>query len=113
MEGAYYLFTPEEVKNVLGEDEGRHFCECYDITDEGNFDGKSIPNLLLNNRWLLLPEGYGEYREKLREYRRRRLPLRRDEKQLTAWNGLMLMALSRAARAFNSGRYMAAAERLF
>lgn len=112
VEGAYYLFTPEEVKNVLGEDGGRHFCECYDITDEGNFNGKSIPNLLLNNRWLLLPEGYGEYREKLREYRRRRLPLRRDEKQLTAWNGLMLMALSRAARAFNSGRYMAAAERL-
>ena len=35
-EGAYYLFTPDEVKRVLG-DEGGHFCECYDITPEGNF----------------------------------------------------------------------------
>ena len=46
-EGAHYLFTPAEVKKLLGEDDGRHFCECYDITDEGNFHGKSIPNLLL------------------------------------------------------------------
>ena len=57
VEGAYYLFTPEEVKSVLGEDAGRHFCNCYDITPEGNFHGKSIPNLLLNNRWNFVPEG--------------------------------------------------------
>ena len=68
VEGAYYLFTPAEVKSVLGEDAGRHFCNCYDITDEGNFHGKSIPNLLLNNRWNFVPEGYDEYREKLRIY---------------------------------------------
>lgn len=112
VEGLYYLFTPEEVKSVLGEDAGRHFCECYDITDEGNFNGKSIPNLLLNQRWMLLPEGYGEYREKLRLYRAERHPLRTDKKILTSWNGLMLMALSRAARAFNSSRYMSAASEL-
>ncbi|HBI64274.1 MAG TPA: hypothetical protein DDX51_04055, partial [Clostridiales bacterium] len=87
-EGAYYLFTPAEVKAVLGESEGRGFCECYDITEEGNFHGKSIPNLLLNQRWQLVPEGYGAYREKLRHARQERLPLATDNKVLTGWNGL-------------------------
>lgn len=112
VEGAYYLFTPAEVREVLGDDEGRHFCECYDITTEGNFNGRSIPNLLLNTRWQLVPEGYGEYRQRLREYRERRLPLKRDDKILTSWNGLMLMALSRAAKAFDSSRYYLAAHAL-
>lgn len=111
-EGAYYLFAPAEVKSVLGEDEGRHFCECYDITDEGNFHGKSIPNLLLNNRWSLVPEGYDDYRERLRLYRAGRTELSTDRKLLTGWNGLMLSALSRAARAFHDKRYLIEAESL-
>ena len=112
VEGKYYLFTPAEVKTVLGEDDGRHFCECYDIIDEGNFQGKSIPNLLLNTRWNLLPEGYEDFRERLRLYRAERCPLRTDQKLLTGWNGLMLMALSRAARVFGDPRYAAAAREL-
>ena len=112
VEGAYYLFTPEEVKSVLGEDAGRHFCNCYDITDEGNFQGKSIPNLLLNNRWNFVPEGYEEYRERLRLYREQRMGLGTDNKILTAWNGLMLMALSRAAWAFKDRRYLMEAREL-
>lgn len=112
VEGAYYLFTPTEVKSVLGEDAGRHFCNCYDITEEGNFHGKSIPNLLLNNRWSFVPEGYDEYREKLRIYREERLPLFTDDKILSGWNGLMLMALSRAAWAFNDRRYLMEAQEL-
>ena len=112
VEGAYYLFTPEEVKSVLGEEAGRHFCNCYDITEEGNFQGKSIPNLLLNNRWNFVPEGYEEYRERLRLYREQRMPLGTDNKILTAWNGLMLMALSRAAWAFRDKRYLMEAREL-
>ena len=111
-EGAYYLFTPDEVSAVLGAEAGRHFCECYDITPEGNFNGKSIPNLLLNTRWNFVPEGYGEYREKLREYRAGRMPLHTDDKILSGWNGLMLMALSRAAAAFEDRRYLLEAQEL-
>ena len=110
-EGAYYLFTPDEVKQVLG-DEGAHFCECYDITPEGNFRGKSIPNLLLNTRWAFLPEGYDGFCERLRIYREERMTLGTDTKILTAWNGLMLMALSRAAMAFSDRRYLMEAEEL-
>ena len=112
VEGKYYLFTPEEVKSVLGEDDGRHFCECYDITAEGNFHGASIPNLLLNQRWNLLPEGYEEFRERLRLYRAERRPLGTDTKLLTGWNGLMLMALAKAAWVFDDRRYRSYAEDL-
>ncbi|MGI5976815.1 MAG: thioredoxin domain-containing protein [Candidatus Limivicinus sp.] len=111
-EGAYYLFTPPEVKAQLGEDAGRHFCECYDITEEGNFHGKSIPNILLNTRWNLLPEGYDDFREELRIYRAKRMSLRTDKKILTSWNGLMLMALSKAAAVFDDPRYLNAAAEL-
>jgi len=111
-EGKYYLFTPAETKKLLGEDEGRHFCECYDITQEGNFEGGSIPNLLLNTRWNFLPEGYEDYREKLRIYRQERYPLNRDDKILTSWNALMLMALSRAARVFSDPVYKNEADEL-
>lgn len=111
-EGAYYLFTPEEVNAVLGAEAGRHFCECYDITAEGNFHGKSIPNLLLNTRWNFLPAGYEEYRERLREYRAARMDLFTDRKILAGWNGLLLMALSRAAAVFEDRRYLLEAQEL-
>ncbi len=111
-EGAYYLFTEEEVCNILGGEAGKHFAECYDITKEGNFGGRSIPNLLLNTRWNLLPEGYGEYREKLRLYREERMGLFTDEKILLGRNGLMLMALARAAAAFGDRRYLMEAKEL-
>ena len=111
-EGAYYLFTPDEVISVLGAEAGKPFCECYDITPEGNFGAKSIPNLLLNTRWSLLPEGYDSLRERLRLYREGRMELFTDRKQLSGWNGLMLMALARAARVFSDRRYLLAAQEL-
>ena len=111
-EGAYYLFSEEEICTVLGGEAGKHFAECYDITKEGNFQGKSIPNLLLNTRWNLLPEGYSELREKLRLYREERMALFTDEKLLLGRNGLMLMALARAARVFDDRRYLMEAREL-
>ena len=111
-EGKYYLFRSQEVRTVLGEEEGRHFCECYDITEEGNFHGKNIPNLLLNQRWSLLPEGYEDHRERLRLYRGERMALNTDRKLQTGWNGLMLSALSKAAAVFGDKRYAAAAREL-
>ncbi len=112
VEGAYYLFDEAEVKAVLGEDDGRHFCQGYDITPEGNFHGKSIPNLLINQRWNLLPEGWDELRERLRLYREGRMALFTDVKILCSWNGLLLMALSRAARCFSDRRYLLEAREL-
>jgi len=112
VEGAYYLFTPEDVEKALGVEQGKHFCECYDINKEGNFKGKCIPNLLINTRWQLLPEGYDELCEKMRIYRAERMSLKTDTKQLASWNGLMLMALAKASAVFGDARYLYAAQSL-
>ena len=111
-EGGSYLLTPELVEQVLGPERARHFCETYDITPEGNFQGKSIPNLLLNDRWHLADEAHGEDRKKLLQARELRAKPAADQKIVTAWNGMLLMALSRAAWVFNSEEYYSAACRL-
>lgn len=103
VEGKYYVFTPEEVVSVLGEAEGHDFCRLYDITQTGNFEGKSIPNQIS------LPEP--DYRleallPKLYEYRKARAALHKDDKILTAWNMLMVAALSDASAAFGNKAYL-------
>src|SRR5439155_12371171 len=45
-EGKFYVWTPAEVKQVLGDKAGERFCYVYDVSDAGNFEhGKSILNL--------------------------------------------------------------------
>ncbi|HBG22614.1 MAG TPA: thioredoxin domain-containing protein, partial [Peptococcaceae bacterium] len=46
VEGKFYLWTPQEVKDVLGDEDGEYFCGLYDISEQGNFEEKNIPNLL-------------------------------------------------------------------
>ncbi len=48
-EGKYFVWTPAEVKAILGPEAGDLFCRVYDITDQGNFEGKNIPNLIKSN----------------------------------------------------------------
>lgn len=91
VEGKYYVFTPEEVKRVLGRAEGADFCNRFDITEEGNFEGKSIPNLINNPNYEQQAQT-----EKLYEYRLGRVNLHKDDKILTSWNGLMIAALVKA-----------------
>ncbi|MDN5327199.1 MAG: uncharacterized protein PWP41_1895, partial [Moorella sp. (in: firmicutes)] len=45
-EGRFYLWTPAQVREVLGAEEGEFFCRYFDITAGGNFEGRSIPNLI-------------------------------------------------------------------
>ncbi len=45
-EGKYYIFTPEEIINILGSTEAAKFCSIFDITEKGNFESKNIPNLI-------------------------------------------------------------------
>jgi uncharacterized protein len=44
VEGKYYVFTPDEIIDLLGKEDGIYFNEYYNITGKGNFEGKSIPN---------------------------------------------------------------------
>ena len=98
-EGKYYLFHPSEIVQVLGERAGKEFNRYFDITESGNFEGKSIPNLLhhtlppIEEEIFEAGEGIEEYRAAVYEYRRHRYSLHLDDKILTSWNGLMIAAL--------------------
>ena len=97
VEGKYYVFTPEEIQRVLGEADGKEFCSFYNITAEGNFEGKSIPNRIgKDSDDALDSKEYKAWREKLYDYRLKRTRLHKDDKILLSWNGWAMIALVRA-----------------
>lgn len=107
-EGKYYLFTPGELISLLGEETGERFNRHFDITCAGNFEGRSIPNLLRSD-----PDdrSLDPCLEQIYQYRRQRCPLHLDDKILTAWNGLMIAALCQLYRAGGNHAYLEAARR--
>ena len=108
-EGKYYVFTPEEIIELLGQADGTAFCERFGITKTGNFEGKSIPNLLHAKD--LTDERFDCFLPTLRDYRRGRTCLHTDDKILTAWNALMIAALCRLYRCSRDHRYLEAAKK--
>lgn len=114
-EGKFYLFHIEEVKEVLGEEDAKLFCSYYDIRSHGNFEGKSIPNLIGVSleeieKDPLLKERLHLCREKLYRYREKRIHPFKDDKVLTAWNGLMIAAMAFAGRVLENTTYTYAAK---
>ncbi|MCU9611992.1 thioredoxin domain-containing protein [Caldibacillus lycopersici] len=112
-EGKFYVWTPSEVKEVLGENLGSLFCEVYDISERGNFEGRSIPNLIKEDlESLYIKKGHTvdrdleSARKALFLYREKRVRPFRDDKILTAWNGLMIAALAKAGRVFKNKKYV-------
>ncbi len=107
-EGKYYLFSPEEIIRVLGEKRGAAFNCRFDIRPGGNFQGKSIPNLLRSD-----PDGepMEDCLDLLYRYRKGRFPLAIDDKILTAWNALAVGALSRLYQVGGGRRYLEGARR--
>ncbi len=108
-------WTPQEVKEVLGAETGQLFCDVYHITPQGNFEGHSIPNLihspLATKESEQLKATLHEAREKLFTHREKRIHPGKDDKILTAWNGLMIAALAKAGRVLNDPAYLQAAEK--
>ena len=109
-EGKFFVWTPEEVAEVLGKDNAAEFCKAYDVTAAGNFEGSSILNL---NKPLAGTDGpdFDAARLKLFAVREERVKPFRDEKVLTAWNGLMLAAFAEAASVLDSDEYLEIAKR--
>lgn len=110
VEGKYYVFTPQELSDVLGSD-AEVFLRHFGVTEKGNFHGRNILNLSRNPHWKSPPAGLEEMRRKVAEYRKRRSALHRDDKVLTAWNGLMIGAFARAGLVLDEPRYTQAAVR--
>ena len=108
-EGAYYTFTPEEIENVLGAEEGKRFCQFYGVTAKGVLEGKSILNRLADSQEE--EENLKPLGQKLYEYRKNTRTLFTDDKVLTEWNGLAIAALCKGAYALNRPEYLTAAHK--
>ena len=120
-EGRFYVWTPTEVKAVLGDADGGIACRYFGVTEEGNFEGgRSVLHAPASLDEFAKREGLDSReleqrldraRKKLLEARGRRVRPHRDDKILTDWNGLMIAALAKGAAAFDEPAYARAAER--
>jgi uncharacterized protein YyaL (SSP411 family) len=108
-EGKFFVWDLKEIEQTLGEKEATLFAAYYNITEAGNFEGKNIPNVTRSNEETA--KSLTESRRKLFELRESRIKPDRDEKILTAWNGLMLASFAEAGVILNRPDYTNAARR--
>ncbi|MEC9011481.1 MAG: thioredoxin domain-containing protein [SAR324 cluster bacterium] len=114
VEGKFYVWLKAEVLKILGAESGELACAFWDITENGNFEGSSIPNRPRSDedvaaQFRITPEEMRETlrtaREKLMAVRSKRVRPLLDDKVLTSWNALMISAFARASRVFNDPEF--------
>jgi uncharacterized protein len=120
VEGKFFVWEKGEVERLLGPDDAAPFCAYYNVTEGGNFEEKNILNVTRAARAVAseskvsperLEEALARGRRALFEAREARVKPGRDEKILTAWNGLMLESFAEAAAVLGREDYRAVAER--
>ena len=109
VEGLTYVWTPEQLAEVLGDDDGAYAAQLLGVTAEGTFEhGSSTLQLLVDpvdaDRW-------ERVRSRLAEARARRPQPARDDKVVAAWNGLTVAALAEAGALAGEPAWVAAASR--
>ena len=119
-EGKFYVWTQREIEDALGTELSEPICSVYGVTPGGNWEGRSIlcrsksdeqDARLLGLSVEQLRSKLTESHAKLLDVRRQRVQPTRDEKIITAWNGLMLSSFARAGALFDRPDYVAVAER--
>ncbi len=117
-EGKFFVWTPEEVMDVLGEEDGRVFSGYFGVTPNGNFEGKNILNVPRDPEAFIAehqlePEQLdgviARGRTKLLDVREQRIHPLLDDKVLASWNGLMLRSFAEAGAALGRADYLEAA----
>ena len=106
-EGRFFVWTMEEIQEVLGDD-ADGFAGAYGVEPGGNWEGKTI--LTFSGTWQERQDLI-EARRELFAARETRVPPERDEKVLTSWNGLMLVAFAEAGRVLAREDYVDVAQR--
>ncbi len=106
-EGKFYLFSSDEILSLLGKENGEKFNKHFDVTEKGNFEGKSIPNLLQSDP---NDKSFEDYLKIVYEYRKKRFSLHLDDKILTFWNSLMISAMCELYLLTKSSIYIEAAK---
>ncbi|MGD8778858.1 MAG: thioredoxin domain-containing protein [Ignavibacteria bacterium] len=127
-EGKFYLWSKDELKNLLNEDDFNLVSSIYNISNNGNFYDEATRNKTGNNILFLnkpiselannlkLPKNelynkINRIRNILFNEREKRIHPLKDDKILTDWNGLLIASLSKAGRTFNKKEYIIAAEK--
>jgi uncharacterized protein len=119
-EGKFYVWSLAEVRQALGESDARRFELAYGITERGNFEGTNILFLAREAAEVAAEAGVSPEaaaaalargRTTLFDRRSQRVWPGRDEKILTAWNGLMIRAMAEAGRVLGRDDYRQAAVR--
>jgi len=115
VEGKFFVWTPKEIEEILGAEDARIFNFYYDVSEQGNFERKNILNVnftpdaaakALRISKEKLSEVLENGKAKLFAERESRIKPFRDEKILTAWNGLMLATFAEAAAILQSAEYL-------
>lgn len=107
-EGKYYVWSKEEVDSALGSDLSEFFCELYDISEEGNWEGKNILHLsspLKNHN----EDSLALCKRKLLVERKKRPYPHLDRKTITSWNGMMIHAMALGYQILNEETFLNAA----
>ena len=120
VEGKFFVWSLDEIERLLGRENAEVFCEYYDITESGNFEGEGIlhvqtpldifaKKLCRDEAELeaILLEG----KQKLFEVREGRIKPGLDDKILTSWNGIMIRGMAFGYQLLNDQRYLEAAEK--
>ncbi len=119
-EGKFFVWTMAEVEQLLGKEEADLFSAYYNLTTEGNFEGQNILNITSsidevaaarNVSSQRLSEVIERGKNLLFSEREKRVKPDRDEKILTAWNGLMLTSFSLAGAILRKPEYLETARR--
>ncbi len=117
-EGVFFLWNPQQINEVLAKSDARLILELYGMSEQGNFEGSNILHLPASLEAFADQKGM-EYhsflqrvdsiRERLYQAREKREHPLRDDKILTAWNGMMISAFAEAGMLLNEPRYTGAA----
>ena len=120
VEGKFFVWTPEEIEAVIGEEAARLFNARYGVTPTGNFEGKTILNVFRSVDEVARRVGkteeeversLAESRQKLFEARESRIKPGLDDKVLAEWNGLMIHALAECGAVLGRDDALAAAQK--
>ena len=112
VEGSTYVWTPAQLREVLGDDDGTWAAELFAVTERGTFEhGTSVLQLPVDPVGPDGAERFARVRAGLLAARRTRPQPPRDDKVVTGWNGLAITALAEAAVALEDWRLTEAAGR--
>jgi len=120
VEGKYYVWKQSEIKEVLTKEESDIFSQYFDITEEGNWEGNSIPHIVMKKSSLSnllkiteeeIIESLERSRVKIKEHRASRIPPGTDDKIIVSWNALMISSLAKVSYALGKKEYFDAADK--